>query len=260
VIGRETASGRRSPFQIVAAFDDPSAHLRSSFVIRHSSFDRSMSQARVLSLDALRRFRAALVNFGQEARAALVAIDLETRRSLEWAQDWQPAYWQQEVRKAEEAVLQAKKDLHRCRATPLPGGGTPACMEERKALERAQRRLAHCEEKVVRTRQWGHTLDHEASEYQGRKNQLDAALDGELHAAIVFLDRTIASLEAYLAEHGPTPAGSMRSAAAGDAALVPNPPHPGPLPTSLRPVPGEGIGTEATVAADAVQEVPHARG
>jgi hypothetical protein len=189
-----------------------------------------MSQARVLSLDALRRFRTSLVNFRQEARAALVAVDLESRRSLEWIEDWQPNYWRSEVRKSEEAVLQAKKDLHRCRATPLPGGGTPACMEERKALERAQRRLEHCHEKAARTRHWGHALQHEASEYEGRKNQLDAALDGDLHATIGFLDRTISALEAYLAAHAPPQVSGMRSAAVGDGDATKGAPHPGPLP------------------------------
>ena len=81
--------------------------------------------ARVTSIDAIREFRAALLEFAHDARDALSAVDLETRRALEWVLERQPAYWHQQVRLGHDRVLEARNDLHRCRASPLPGGGTP---------------------------------------------------------------------------------------------------------------------------------------
>jgi hypothetical protein len=40
-------------------------------------------------------------------------------------------------------VVEAKIELERCRVSSLPGGGTPSCMEEKKALDRAKLR-ARC--------------------------------------------------------------------------------------------------------------------
>jgi len=154
--------------------------------------------ASVHSIDAIRDFRAALVEFCQEARSALVDIDLELRRSNEWLHETQPSYWRNESRRAADEVNETMKDLHRKRLMTLPGGGTPSCMEERKAVERAQRRQRHAEEKIEITREWARAEQHEATEYEGRATQLATLIDGTVPKAISFLDHTIAHLEAYL--------------------------------------------------------------
>jgi hypothetical protein len=158
--------------------------------------------ARVRSTDSVREFRSALLEFSHDLRDALSSVDLETHRALEWILERQPTYWQHQVRLGHDRVLAAKNDLHRCRSSPLPGGGAPSCMEERKVLERAQRRLAYAEEKVVKVRQWGHTSQQEITEYAGRANQLVAVLDGDLPRAVEFLNRVLSSLESYLAVGG----------------------------------------------------------
>lgn len=173
--------------------------------------------ATVLSIDAIRDFRAALHEFCHEARGALVDVDLEVRRSLEWIMDLQPSYWQHEVRKREYAVTEAKNDLHRARMCTLPGGGTPSCMDERKALDRAQHRLREAHEKVELVRHWTRVEQHEVAEYEARATQLNTLLDGTMPRALSFLEHAIDHLDSYvaIAARGQS-AASATSAAAGE--------------------------------------------
>lgn len=167
-----------------------------------------MSQARITSVDAVRDFRAFLLTFADQIRDGLTSVDLESRRTLEWILARQPAYWEAEVRRQTDAVQEAKKELHRCRSWPTPGGGVPSCLEEKKALERATARLRRAEEKQAATRRWGPTVQREVNEYEGRSNQLAAWMDGSLPQAIVYIDRSLRAIEAYMALHGSGGAGS----------------------------------------------------
>lgn len=155
--------------------------------------------AHVGSIDAVRDFRAALRTFLEEARDALDSFDMELNRTLEWLLEYQPQYWKQEVRRSQEAVVEARIELNRCRATKLPGGETPSCSEEKKMLERAQRRERLAEEMVEIVRKWSHTAEREAAEYHGRANQLGNVLETDVPKSLALLDRVLGRLETYLA-------------------------------------------------------------
>jgi hypothetical protein len=155
--------------------------------------------ASVRSIDAIRDCRADLQEFCEEVRSALVDVDLEVRRSLEWVLEDQPAYWRHEARMAADAITQAKVELNRARMRTLPGGGTPSCIDEQKAVARAERRLRHAEEKIEKVRSWGRAELREVDEYTGRATQLSMLLESTIPSAVSFLDHAIASLETYLA-------------------------------------------------------------
>ncbi len=155
--------------------------------------------AHVGSIDAVRDFRASLVVFAHEVREALLSFDLESRRTLEWLLETQPKFWQNEVRKSDELLTQAKIELERRRNSRLPGGEAPSCMEERKAVDRARARKQYAEDKLELTRKWGYTAQRESIEYAGRVNQLSGAFDAQLPAAIGLLERALNALEAYTA-------------------------------------------------------------
>ncbi len=135
-----------------------------------------------------------------------------------------PQTWKNEIRRCEEALQEARIDLERCRNTPLPGGGTPSCMEQKKALEKAKAKLQYAHDKSDATKKWGAVAAREASEYSGRSNQLGSVFDAELPQAILVLDRVLRTLEAYQALRAPTgdtgaPAGvGVGSAAVGTQA------------------------------------------
>src|SRR2546421_8674143 len=103
--------------------------------------------ANVTSIDAPRQFRAALVRFMAEVEAALVTLELEAHRPVEWIEGDRPRYWRQEARKASEAVGEARVALERCQVR-ISNEDTKYCYDERKALEKAKRRLQAAEEKV----------------------------------------------------------------------------------------------------------------
>ncbi len=153
--------------------------------------------AHVTSIDTIREFRASLNTFLFEAREALISHDMEVSRALEYMLQGLPAFWQAEIRKAEQAVNAATVDLHRARSVTLPGGGAPACLEEKKAVQRAKARLDYAMEKLQLVKRVGRVCEREATEYYGRANQLAGLLDNETPKAVILLDRVLNSLDAY---------------------------------------------------------------
>jgi hypothetical protein len=174
--------------------------------------------AHVGSIDAVRYFRAVLHTFAHDAREALISFDTEVARTLDWLLEEMPQYWKNEIRRCEEKLQEARIDLERCRNTPLPGGGTPSCMEQKKALEKAKAKLQYSQDKLEATRRWGAVASREASEYTGRSNQLGSVFDAELPQAVLVLDRVLRSLEAYQSLRAPTgDSGAPAGAAVGTA-------------------------------------------
>src|SRR5262249_36470239 len=111
-------------------------------------------QARVHSIDALRDFRVAFCTFGTEAAQALTSADVEIQRMLDWLTHDQLKFWQQEVRRREDKVNEARMDLSRCLISTTATGETPACTDQKVALEKARKRLKEAEEKVKVVKHW----------------------------------------------------------------------------------------------------------
>jgi hypothetical protein len=199
-----------------------------------------MSQgAYVGSIDAVRDFRAALHTFLAEIREAITSQDLEVRRTLEWILEAEPKRWQQELRRAEDAITQTKIELERCRVSKLPGGGTPSCIEEKKALDRARQRRDYVADKIDAVRKWGGVLSHETAEYSGRAAQLNGLCDTEMPRALALLDRVLTSLESYVALDGQAPLRASGAAPDSPADPVSRPAEASPasVPAATEPAP-----------------------
>jgi hypothetical protein len=158
--------------------------------------------ANVTSIDAPRQFRAALIRFMAEVEAALVALELETHRSLEWVEADRPRYWRAEARKASEAVGEARVALERCQVR-IGGEDVRYCYEERKALEKAKRRLQLSEEKVQLLRRWRNELQKAVEELQVQLARARHYLESDLTKAVAALDRITAALDRYAQQTGP---------------------------------------------------------
>ncbi len=158
-----------------------------------------MSQsARVTSFQAIQDFKAVLCGFCEETKEALGTIDMEVRRMLDWLGHDQAHYWQNQVRCLQEEVTQAKADLFRKQLTRL-SGEIPDCLEEKKALRVAERRLEVAEEKVEKCRQWfGRLLPRAIDEYEGPARQLAGMVEGDPPAIVAYLDRVLTTLDAYV--------------------------------------------------------------
>lgn len=152
--------------------------------------------ARITSIDALKEFRAALIKFKAEATAALIETESEIQRTLLWLRHDQSAYWQREVRKRQELLARARSDLYRKQVAQDPE--IRASVDQKKAVERAKRDLAHAEEKVQTVRRWIAILDKELVLYRGECQGLSSMLEGDIPGVIKRLDGMIDSLQAYL--------------------------------------------------------------
>ncbi len=163
-----------------------------------------MTTANVTSIDAPRQFRAALVRFIADVEAALVTLDLEAHRPLEWIEGDRPRFWRQEGRKASEAVAEARVALERCQVR-ISGEDAKYCYDERKALEKAKRRLIAAEEKVQALRRWRVEMHKTVEDLQVQLARAKHYLETDLTQAMAALDRIIAALERYTQQDSAAP-------------------------------------------------------
>jgi hypothetical protein len=156
------------------------------------------SSARVTSVQAITDFKAALLIFCQEAKEVLASIEMENRRMTDWVERDRLSHWQREIRNRQEEMAQAKADLFRKQITRI-SGQHPDFIEERDALRLATYRLEEAEDKVQLCRRWGtRQLPRAIDEFQGPGRQLAGMVEGNPPNIVLFLDRVIRSLEAYL--------------------------------------------------------------
>jgi hypothetical protein len=161
-----------------------------------------MSQsAHVASIDAVSHWKATLGVFRADAQEALTSSGMEIRRASDWLRD-KLQYWQHEVRRWEEEVVQAKAELRRRKMMPTALNREPDCTVQEKALRKAQERLAHAEAKLAAARRWGPALQRAVEEYESQARQLQAMLEGDVVRALVLLEQKLASLEAYVSLAG----------------------------------------------------------
>lgn len=150
--------------------------------------------AKVSSIDAIRQFKAALADFVDKARLALMEAKGDVQRTMSRLQTEQLSHWQREVRTWTNKVAQAKVDL--ARAQMQSGDRRPII--EKKALDAAVKRLEEAEHKIQRIRHWSRAMEREAMLFRGQLQQLDRTLDADLPRAMAQIDRLLDSLDAYM--------------------------------------------------------------
>jgi len=184
-----------------------------------------MSQAaRVLSVQALRDFRVSLYKFIEEARNALSGVDMELRRTRDWLERDQLGYWQMQVKRRQEAVMNARSELHK-RQIAAKGSDAISDTEQKEALREAQRKLRVAEEKVATVKRLVPVFHHALAEYKSCASPLNDHLSGGVEKSLARLENMVRSLEEYLALQAPTtprtdPAGSAAASSGGSAAAA----------------------------------------
>ena len=158
--------------------------------------------ANVASIEALRQFRAALIKFSADVEAALLTLELESRRPVEWMEGDRSRYWPQQARKASEQVSEARVALERCQVR-ISSEDARYCYDERKALEKAKRRLQLAEEKVQSLRRWRVEMRKAVEELQVQLARTKHYLEGDFTKAIAALDRMATALDRYVHQTAP---------------------------------------------------------
>lgn len=156
----------------------------------------ALTSANITSIEAVRVLRTGLTQFSKEVADALVALELEGRRPLDWIEHDRTRYWPAEVQKASNEVSEARLTLQKCELT-IDGDETKYCYDERKLLEKAKRRLRLAEEKVQAVKRWRMRIRKEVEEFQVQIAKLRGYLDSDLVRAIGTLSRMAEALDKY---------------------------------------------------------------
>jgi len=201
------------------------------------------TQADVKSIDTLAFVKAAVSTFAHESGQALGEVELQSQRIVDWICVEQAAFWKTEVRRASDLVNQAMKDLEHCRTYKKVGDNQPACVEEKKALEKARQRLARAEQKQEAVRRWTPVVRQQSQEAGVRLTRFREVIDLDCPKAMARLERMLRALDAY--QHTSSPRGADGAAAGGTAAAgdqtapradsVARPLDPSPPPAAAAP-------------------------
>lgn len=179
-----------------------------------------MARAQVRSIDALHRFRMALVEYEDHVLESITLLELELRKALDWIDHDRSAYWPEQVRRSSDNIVQYRNDLERCEMA-IRAEDRKSCMVERKALERAKQRLRLCEKKVGVVKKWRTELHGQSSQMTGRLARIRDVVERELPNAIATMLRLITSLEQYAAV-AETPLSSERGSKDAAKESTPN--------------------------------------
>lgn len=161
--------------------------------------------ANISSIDAVRAFHAALVQFEADVQDALVLLELESRRPQEWIEHDRSRYWPREMHKASDAVNEARLTVERCELAVNPAD-RQASYEARKALEKAKRRLRLTETKIEAVRRWRLEIKREVEEFKVQTARMRNFLESDLPRSRSALERISEALRGYVQNLGPGPA------------------------------------------------------
>ena len=157
-------------------------------------------EARVNSIPALRQLRASLMTFADIASVAVEEANGDIQRMLMWLRDDRYRYWKKRVQVCTERYTQAmialkgRQVLDRALA-----GSTSSCVDEKKAVQVAERKLREAEHKLRSVKTWTQQIEKELSDYRGAVQTLVNTMEVDLPNACARLDRMVDSLDAYVA-------------------------------------------------------------
>lgn len=159
--------------------------------------------ANVHSIQTLKDFKVAMITFGEDARNALSGVEMDLRKMRDWLERDQLGYWQMQIKRRDQEVMQARADLHR-RKISQQGSDAVSDSEQKEALREAMRRLRIAEEKVALIKKLIPQLTHAIAEYHSHSQPLGDHLTGGFEKSLNVLERMVLSLESYVATKAPT--------------------------------------------------------
>lgn len=184
--------------------------------------------AKITSTEVVRQFKVALLEYEAQLRDTLAQLELELRRAVEWVEKDRTRYWTEAVRRASEAMGEARRALERAELS-IRAEDKRSCYEQKLAYEQAKRRLRVAEEKTRAVRKWRMAIHREADDFLTQLGRVGNYLDTEFPRAVARLERMAQALAHYTESLPPTDVSG--SAAAGRETL-PGEPHVEPLTTT----------------------------
>jgi hypothetical protein len=165
-----------------------------------------MADVKVYNIEALKLFRERLATFGEDAKNALISVDMDTRRTVDFILREQPMHWKAQLKKRNEALQQAKAELFRRKlAETTPGSLDDTAQKE--AVRRAEMRVQEAEQKLEKIKKWATPLMQATEQYHGQSRALDDMVGPQLERALAQLAAMIDALEKYTGTAQPPASG-----------------------------------------------------
>lgn len=183
--------------------------------------------ARVTSIEALRQFKGALADFGEQVGLALSEAQSDVQRTVAWLSNDRLMHWQREMKKRQERLALAKSELFR-KQMESNDTRTSAAVE-RKNVAKAERLVEEAEQKLKNVKKWKTVLERELMLFRAQCAQVSAVAQSDVPITIARMDKMIGALEAYISIAAPTSG-------------VPNAPSEAPVENLFaQPLPSESI-------------------
>src|SRR4030095_8038308 len=135
--------------------------------------------------------------FGDEVQAALVALELAARRAIAWVEHDRSRYWPREIQRASDCLSEARIALDRAELK-IGSEDRRYAYDERKAVERAKRRLQLAEAKTEAVRRWRVQIRKDVDQYAAQIAKMRQYLDTDQQRAIAELEQMAAALDLYI--------------------------------------------------------------
>jgi hypothetical protein len=148
--------------------------------------------ARIDSPDLIKDFRNRFIVFDSECKRALDGIRSDVTRTVAWLKSEQTSYWKQQYRKREEMLRRAKEAYRQARF-----GNDRSCIDEQKAVKKAERMRDEAEQKIRLVRKWIQQIESKSGPMLGPCMRLSSQLADLAPKGVARLDTMIDSLDAY---------------------------------------------------------------
>ncbi|MHC5028379.1 MAG: hypothetical protein ACYTGR_16635 [Planctomycetota bacterium] len=158
--------------------------------------------ARVTSIDALGRFRAAYAEFQEQAKLAISNAESDVNRTRTWLQSDRLMHWQHQKRRFERKVQEAKSELFRAQLDAAKDGRNTSV--ERKNVQKAVRAVEEADHKIERVKYWIRNIEREHMLFRGQMQGLGGRLDRDAPRAMARLATLMDHLDKYIRLHAPT--------------------------------------------------------
>lgn len=150
-------------------------------------------QAKITSLEALERFRAALIVFMTDAHRSVDEVGDAIRQTRQWITHDQRMHWEAQRRRWQQKLDQATQELMSARLSSLRDSTT---MQEN-AVRKCKAALTEAEEKLRALKQWGRNYDNAVDPLAKGLESLRFLLDHELPKGVAYLLQAQKTLEGY---------------------------------------------------------------
>lgn len=158
--------------------------------------------ANVTSVEEVERFYAALIQFLDAAGDALLAVDTDVRRFLDWLHHEHPRALREARNRVAEEIEEARNALNRKRLSQT-GDRKPDTTEEEEMLRRAKRKEAILQEKMEATKRWSRIIERSIDDYRGSARQLGMLVEGDPPPIAAHMKQSLERLGRYLEAQAP---------------------------------------------------------